>query len=109
MPQPLPGLWSLPELGDRTLEEWCNDVLDAAAGEAESWQVLRHSFSHYDLDIQPLLVRVATSPGKIADSEQQTWHDLDGLPPGGVAAPVQKLLNQLKDCQQENNHYVTHH
>ena len=103
------GLWSLPELGDRTLEEWCSDVLDAAAGEAESWQVLRHSFSHYDLDIQPLLVRVATSPGKIADSEQQTWHDLDGLPPGGVAAPVQKLLNQLKDCQQENNHYVTHH
>ena len=90
------GLWSLPELDERSIESWCEDELRTTAAAAEPWQVLRHSFSHYDLDIQPILVRVGSPLSKVADSDGATWHRLDEPPPGGIAAPVRKLLDQLK-------------
>jgi len=89
------GLWSLPELGDRSVENWCEDVLNATVATTEPWQTLRHSFSHYDLDIQPILVRVDAPLGKVADSDSTTWYRLDEPPPGGIAAPVRKLLDHL--------------
>ncbi len=89
------GLWSLPELGERSIESWCEDVLDGTAATTESWQTLRHSFSHYDLDIQPILVRVDAPLSKVADSDSTTWYRLDEPPPGGIAAPVRKLLDHL--------------
>jgi A/G-specific adenine glycosylase len=93
------GLWSLPELGGRSLEEWCVDVLGSRATETFPWDVLRHSFSHYDLDIQPILVRIESQAGTVADADARTWHRLNDAPPGGIAAPVRKLINQLKKSE----------
>ena len=93
------GLWSLPELGERSLDEWCVDVLGSTATETLPWDVLRHSFSHYDLDIQPILVRIASQAGTVADADARTWHRLSDAPPGGIAAPVKKLINQLKKSE----------
>ena len=90
------GLWSLPELGEMTIEDWCNDKLDGAAAGTETWHTLRHSFSHYDLDIQPILVRVDSALSKVADNDNTTWYRLGEPPPGGIAAPVQKLIDHLK-------------
>ena len=90
------GLWSLPELGERSIEDWCRDKLNGAATATEPWQTLRHSFSHYDLDIRPILVRVDAPLSKVADSDHTTWYRLDETPPGGIAAPVRKLIDQLK-------------
>lgn len=98
------GLWSLPELGDRTIDDWCDKELGSAANELLSWDILRHSFSHYDLDIQPIVVRISSHPGKVADAEQRTWYKLDDAPPGGLAAPVQKLINQLKKSENVAHH-----
>jgi A/G-specific adenine glycosylase len=94
------GLWSLPEVDD--VAAWCEQVLHAAPAATEQQAVLRHSFSHFDLDIQPVIVRVNVSSRTVADSPDATWHGLDNAPPGGIAAPVQQLLNTLK-----NNRYVT--
>lgn len=91
------GLWSLPELGDRAVQEWCREHLGAPPTQCDEWQTLRHSFSHYDLDIQPLLLRIAAAPQTVADSADVAWHAIDNEPPGGVAAPVKKLLDQLKN------------
>lgn len=90
------GLWSLPELDDRSIEDWCSDTFDAVSTVTEPWAPLRHSFSHYDLDIQPILVRVDSPLSKVADGDNTTWHRLDESPPGGIAAPVQKLIEKLK-------------
>ncbi|MGB5332788.1 MAG: A/G-specific adenine glycosylase [Woeseiaceae bacterium] len=90
------GLWSLPELGERRIEDWCEETLGATTTATECWQTLRHSFSHYDLDIQPILVRVDAPLSKVADSDNTTWYRLDETPPGGIAAPVKKLIDQLK-------------
>ena len=90
------GLWSLPELGEQSIVDWCNTVLGSTATETTSWTVLRHSFSHYDLDIQPIVVRVRSDASKVADADARTWYKLDDAPPGGMAAPVRKLIDQLK-------------
>jgi A/G-specific adenine glycosylase len=91
------GLWSLPELDERSIESWCQDELNVTAATSESWQTLRHSFSHYDLDIQPILVRIDSPLSKVADSDSTTWYRLDETPPGGIAAPVRKLLDHLNN------------
>ncbi len=96
------GLWSLPELGEQSVDDWCDEVLGSNPEGTTSWTVLRHSFSHYDLDIQPIVVRIAPPKGKVADT-QATWYRLDDAPPGGIAVPVQKLIDQLKKSD-----YVAH-
>ncbi len=93
------GLWSLPELGDCSLDDWCDRELGVAVTKAESWDVLRHSFSHYDLDIQPIVVRIQSVAGTVGDAKAKTWHELDAAPPGGFAAPVKKLIEQLKKSE----------
>ena len=90
------GLWSLPELADGDVSGWCRERLNSRDNGVESWDTLRHSFSHYDLDIQPVVVRVGPTSRKVADGDDATWHRIDDVPPGGIAAPVQKLLNSLK-------------
>lgn len=95
------GLWSLPELGDRSVEGWCRDELNTAATATEPWHTLRHSFSHYDLDIQPIRVRVESPLSTVADSDTTTWYRLDDSPPGGIAAPVRKLLSHLNNGSTE--------
>jgi A/G-specific adenine glycosylase len=90
------GLWSLPELADDAVGDWCRENLNCFVSGTESWDTLRHSFSHYDLDIQPVVVRIESSSRKVADGDDSTWYRLCDLPPGGIAAPVQKLINTLK-------------
>jgi len=97
------GLWSLPELGERSVSDWCGQVLGISAVESTSWDVLRHSFSHYDLDIHPIVVRIEAFEGRVSDTQATVWYKLDDAPPGGIAAPVQKLINQLKKSD-----YVAH-
>ena len=91
------GLWSLPEMQGDAVDDWCRDKLASGAVKVEPWQLLRHSFSHYDLDIQPIVVRVETPLSKEADSDDATWHRIGDEPPGGMAAPVHKLIERLKD------------
>lgn len=98
------GLWSLPELGEQSLDDWCDDVLGSVATDMLSWDVLRHSFSHYDLDIQPIVVRIQAHAGKVADADARIWYRLDDVPPGGIAAPVKKLINQLKKSENVAHH-----
>lgn len=88
------GLWSLPEV--ENVDEWCQRTFDQQPGRTEQREVLRHSFSHFDLDIQPVVVRVAAGSRKVADSPDAVWYQLDDVPPGGIATPVQQLINSLK-------------
>ena len=102
------GLWSLPELGEQCLDDWVDKALGDSIYHAEKWNVLRHSFSHYDLDIQPIVVRSATFASKVADSGATTWYKLSEAPPGGIAAPVKLLLDLLENEQVKKREDVTH-
>ena len=95
------GLWSLPEVTSGSVEDWCSERLRAEVAESNSWELLRHSFSHYDLDIQPIVVRVAAPLSTVADSCDATWHRLGDELPGGVAAPVNQLLEKLENVSHD--------
>lgn len=95
------GLWSLPEVSD--VDAWCAERLNTRTVDAEAWGMLRHSFSHYDLDITPIVVRVDAASSKVADDADATWHKLDAAPPGGIAAPVTKLIDTLRNTSEISN------
>jgi A/G-specific adenine glycosylase len=84
------GLLSFPELeigADPQL--WARDTL----GEIEileSWQPLRHTFSHFHLDMLPVVARLKAS-SRIMESGRWVWFDPNATI-GGLAAPVEKLM-----------------
>ena len=95
------GLWSLPELDadtdDGNVDRWCRQHIGTAAGQHEQWGTMRHSFSHYDLDIRPVVVKLADIKSAVADRDDAVWYRLDDVPPGGLAAPVKKLIQTLRE------------
>ncbi len=88
------GLWCPPQLD---AEDELADLLGSlrmAAHEREALTPVRHTFSHFHLDIQPLLLRVSRRDG-VAEAGQ-VWYNLRHPDPLGLAAPVKKLLRQLE-------------
>jgi A/G-specific adenine glycosylase len=96
------GLWSFPEVSD--VGDWCTERLNAEAVAVENWDSLRHSFSHYDLDIAPVVVRIDAVSSKVADYDDSTWYRPGDAPPGGIAAPVMRLIETLRNTDELRNH-----
>lgn len=89
------GLWSLPEVADvGGIGECLAKAGLAEVGDAHSVMKLRHTFSHFhlDIDVQALDVRVAGTESM--ERKAQLWYNGEQFP-GGVAAPVSNILNQL--------------
>ena len=88
------GLWSLPEAAD-TDEAWRVAQQHAQIDDAEALTPFRHVFSHYRLDIEPLLFDRATAQRAIADNPHLRWCSTDELAALGLPAPVRTLLLNL--------------
>jgi A/G-specific adenine glycosylase len=98
------GLWGFPELEPDNVKDWCAKLAIGNTIVPEKLPSLRHSFSHYDLDIHPVVVHLKQVSNSVADSDDVTWYQLDQQAPGGVAAPVQKLLESLRNSDDVANH-----
>lgn len=86
------SLWSLPEFDDETaLYNWLAQQHLGLRADLRPQESFRHTFSHYHLDIAPVLAKL-DSRGKVMDDDRQVWYK-GGPPPGGFAAPVKRLLN----------------
>ncbi len=90
------GLWSLPET-DGDASTWCRETLSGDPADSTEWSTLRHSFSHYDLDIRPIVLRLNDASRTLRDSDDVRWVSLDAEMPGGIAAPVKKLIDVLRN------------
>jgi len=86
------GLWSLPE-----------NALIAEHTKQQSWPVLRHTFSHFHLDISPVYCKLAnTDIGdavQIMETRPQLWYNINNPKAIGLAAPVSKLLASFKSTR----------
>lgn len=88
------GLWSFPELAiDADAIAYAKQLGARVAGQ-EVWDSYRHTFSHYHLDITPVLLQLAKTPQGVADSTS-VWYNLHQPEAIGLAAPVKKLLEKL--------------
>lgn len=92
------GLWSFPEVsGDEAVEDWCRRWLNAEPRGVETWRPLRHTFSHFHLDITP--IRMEAVPGRtVMDDADCVWCNAGQPGRLGLAAPVAGLLDRL--CNQ---------
>ncbi len=90
------GLWSFPECPlDVSVADWCWERWGLAVTVEPPWGVVRHSFSHFHLDITPTPVRLI-EPGRVVmEGERFVWYNSHEPASGGMAAPVQRLLAAL--------------
>lgn len=91
------GLWSLPQLD--ALAEVDDLVEQHALVQVGTQQMpgLTHTFSHFQLAIEPWLVRVRATDAHVADADW-LWYNLATPPRLGLAAPVKKLLRHAADA-----------
>ena len=85
------GLWSLPELDmEQTVVEAVAQDMRLAVSQHNDLPVLRHTFSHFHLDITPCEVQVSAKAQEISESTSYKWcADLSKL---ALAAPVSIIL-----------------
>ncbi len=89
------GLWSFPECpADEDIETWCVRHLGYRITASETWPALRHTFSHFHLDITPVHARAREING-IMEGRNAIWYNPASPKALGLAAPVQRLLTQL--------------
>ena len=87
------GLWSLPELDDLEQLADLGQQQQLELGERQELEGLTHTFSHFQLAIEPWLVRVTEQPSRVAEGDW-LWYNLATPPRLGLAAPVKKLLKR---------------
>jgi A/G-specific adenine glycosylase len=91
------GLWSFPECElTEDLHAWSSRYLNTEPVTLESWPAFNHAFTHFELMIHPIVVSIASPTAIVMESPGKVWYHLSGKLPGGVAAPVSKLLKQFK-------------
>ncbi|WP_111657981.1 A/G-specific adenine glycosylase [Isoalcanivorax indicus] len=93
------GLWCFPECQDHDVDAALAPHGLQATG-AERLPGFRHTFSHFHLDIAPVLVDTRPGPGQVAEGPASRW--INPARPGrlGLAAPVKRLLDQLGQPRQ---------
>lgn len=95
------GLWSFEELDMETdasehiLTRYNNTT------DIQRWPSFNHVFSHYTLVIHPILVRINKTPDEIRDDNRQLWYNPHKPKSIGFAAPVKKLIEQIKTMSEE--------
>ncbi|MBK1704132.1 A/G-specific adenine glycosylase [Halochromatium glycolicum] len=90
------GLWTPPELPvSVNPQDWCSERLGLSVEQLEMLPPRRHTFSHFQLAMQPVLVQLATAPIRVADESGSAWVE-PGKPGNlGLPAPIRKLLDEL--------------
>lgn len=90
------GLWSFPETQDiSAFDASLSGQLLTDTRDLQRWSPLRHTFSHYHLDITPVLIPLDRRHVSIMENERWHWYDLRLPDEVGLAAPVKKLLEKL--------------
>ncbi|MGH1470488.1 MAG: A/G-specific adenine glycosylase [Cellvibrionaceae bacterium] len=94
------GLWSFLEIPiEQDSLEHCFDQLgytakDIKPNAPQIWDTYRHTFSHYHLDITPVLIPLTRHSHQIMADDSRIWYNTASPQQVGLAAPVKKLLFQ---------------
>ena len=105
------GLWSFPEVQNTEASaiqtsqsqieavspvmSWLSEYRLVTTKPPEHQAVHTHTFSHFRLDITPVLCRVETDVSRIADRDRYGWFTIARALTLGLPAPVVKILQSL--------------
>lgn len=90
------GLWSFPEcnlLDDYYL--FSHDTISLKLQYIDELEKITHQFTHFTLDIFPVLLSTTDCAAQKLDSSQLIWYKLNTPLPGGVSTPVSKILRAI--------------
>ncbi len=94
------GLWSFPELAaDEALESGCVERLGCDVQLVDEWHAIRHTFTHFQLQITPVLAITNEHPAGVMEGSARLWYKPDSRDELGFAAPVERLLQRINDMQ----------
>ena len=92
------GLWCLPMIEDCTdAEQHLLDSYGLATRVAGQLEPFRHSFTHYDLDLLPVRLKLRKNGAlvnAVREHDGQRWINMHSETPPGLPAPVARLLRQ---------------
>ena len=89
------GLYSLPELAaEDDPRSWCRRHLGVVVTGHMAGTPLKHGFSHFDLMIHPLEVRLDAEASALMDRDGWLWYNPEQEARVGVAAPIAVLLKR---------------
>ncbi|EBX9577523.1 A/G-specific adenine glycosylase, partial [Salmonella enterica subsp. enterica serovar Senftenberg] len=89
------GLYCFPQFASEDeLREWLAQR-HVNADNLTQLNAFRHTFSHFHLDIVPMWLPVS-SLDACMDEGSALWYNLAQPPSVGLAAPVERLLQQLR-------------
>jgi A/G-specific adenine glycosylase len=83
------GLWAPPEFATRA--DLLASLESCASQLAHAGAPVPHAFTHFDLLIHPVWVRVA-APSAVADAADALWYNAARPAPVGLPAPILQLL-----------------
>jgi A/G-specific adenine glycosylase len=87
------GLWSFPEAPPNDVDGHCLRVLGCELRSRKALERLEHGFTHFRLEIRPLLCEVKRSP--VLESPARRWTDIAEAAHAAVPSPVRSLLHRL--------------
>ena len=97
------GLWCLPELASPHvgIEAWCAEQLHIQISIGQVLTNVRHVFSHYELDIQPVVCKKIAALPRIGEEQGAKWYDMTATAPIGVPSIVPRILQLLTDLPRQ--------
>ena len=92
------GLWSLPEsLSEQAAQDLASQYSGGRIDELQALPRLLHRFTHFELDIQPWHVLMKNPSDAVMEADRRVWYKTGSDASRGLPAPVQRLLNELRD------------
>ena len=86
------GLWGLPEFASsEAAHGWCTRELRVTSAVPQRLSRLRHAFTHFDLEIEP--VRIDCDGSDAMESDRFVWYNPAAPQSLGIAAPVRTLID----------------
>lgn len=96
------GLWSLPEYQESTLENlstWCESELGTSINAPAMLTEFRHTFSHFHLDILPVVIQAKTPVNRVLEADNRVWYNTQQPETLGLPAPVVKILKSFTQAK----------
>ncbi len=93
------GLWSFPEMTGapeiNKVSQFCQHHFQVTVSDYRSLDAFRHTFSHYHLDIHPIIISVKKVEKRGLEAMQQIWYNPLQPDSVGLPKPVQSIMRKL--------------
>jgi A/G-specific adenine glycosylase len=87
------GLWVLPQVESEADIAASCAALGLEVVDQQRQEIKRHTFSHFHLDYQPIVVNTVDHSRTVADTDNQVWYNRENPLSLGLPAPVRALLH----------------